>query len=196
MTSSLGILKDLAINLGASDVGVVNSSDIVIDTELAKLCKSGGNGCGNYDMSLSCPPNVGGPTSLKQWQKSSKHTIVVRIDVPHAVLFSNERLEVMKLLHEIVANIERRSIEMGYHKSKSFAGGSCKEIFCCDYLECRVLADKMECRNPESARPSMSGFGINVSKLMGTAGWRDVMIKSNSKHGQETKWVIGIVLIA
>jgi predicted metal-binding protein len=78
---------------------------------------------------------------------------------------------IFQLLHEIAANIEQLAIEMGLRDSNAYAGGSCKQIFCRDHSDCRVLAENGECRNPLFARPSMSGFGINVLKLKKVAGW-------------------------
>jgi hypothetical protein len=40
-------------------------------------------------------------------------------------MFSNERKDVMRLLHQIVATVEQKAIELGFGKSKAFAGGSC-----------------------------------------------------------------------
>jgi predicted metal-binding protein len=93
------------------------------------------------------------------------------MDVPSAAMFSDERREIMQLLHEIVAGVELKAADMGYSGSKAFAGGSCKKIFFYDLMDCGVLSDKGECRHPRSARPSMSGFGINVAKLLQSAAW-------------------------
>ena len=45
-------------------------------------------------------------------------------------------------------------------------------MFFGEHSECAVISEKGECRNPEFARPSMSGFGINVSELMKPFGWK------------------------
>ena len=76
----------------------------------------------------------------------------------------------MRLLHEIVASVEIAAKKLGYANSKAFAGGSCKQFFCSSHDDCRVVAGKGECRNPHRARPSMSGFGVNVPEIMKTAG--------------------------
>ncbi|MCG6911007.1 MAG: DUF2284 domain-containing protein [Deltaproteobacteria bacterium] len=68
-------------------------------------------------------------------------------------------------------HIERSAVAMGFPRARSYAGGSCKELFCPDRAECRVLAATGKCRNPDHARPSMSGFGIDVAALFKTAGW-------------------------
>jgi len=194
INSKLKSLTQLACRLGASDAKVIFTIDIVVDDGLAKLCKE--PRCENYGQSTSCPPYVQGPSKFRELLKNFHHAIVIKIDIPLEILLSNERRDIMKLLHEIGAEIERSAIQMGYPNSKAFVGGSCKQIFCKDYIDCRVLTEGKECRNPRDSRPSMSGFGINVSKLMQVAGW--TMNRNISEDGQDTtsmSTVSGLILI-
>ena len=122
---------------------------------------------------------------------------MVRIDVPTAVMFSDERREIMQLLHEIVAGVEDKASAMGHAATRAFAGGSCKNIFCRDHTACRVLSKAGECRNPRFARPSMSGFGINVSKLMHSAGWSlEKATRAQASDEESMTWVAGLIMIA
>jgi predicted metal-binding protein len=85
---------------------------------------------------------------------------------------------------------------MGFIKAKAFAGGSCKQIFCVEHGACRVLSEEGECRNPEYARPSMSGFGINVSKLMEVCGWpADIKTTGTEASKDPLSWVAGLVMV-
>jgi predicted metal-binding protein len=114
-----------------------------------------------------------------------------------ASMFTDERREIMGLLHQIVASVEMEAVGMGYLSTRSFAGGSCKNLFCYAHSDCRVLAQKGECRNPHTARPSMSGFGIDVMKLMRTAGWEvEKANRANENDSEAMTWVAGLVLIA
>lgn len=162
-------LIQLACRSGASDATAISTGGIVIEDDLANLCRE--PRCESYGLSTSCPPHVSGPSGFRGLLKKFKHAIVIKIDVPLKILLSSERRDIMKLLHEIAAGIEQAAVKTGYFNSKAFAGGSCKTIFCRDHEDCRVLTEGGECRNPRHARPSMSGFGINVSKLMQAAGW-------------------------
>ncbi len=186
-------LLQLAGRLGATDAKVISSAEIVIEDNLARLCVE--PQCENYGLSAKCPPNVSGPDGFRKLLQNYRRAVVFRIDVPSEVLFSNERLEVFGLLHEIAASIELSAIRMGYPKSKAYAGSSCKKLFCGDHPRCRVTGESGECRNPDRARPSMSGFGINVSKLMQAAGWAANSRNSGSK-GESTGTVCGLVLIS
>jgi len=80
--------------------------------------------------------------------------------------------------------------------SKGFAGGSCKQLFCRDHIDCRVLAEGRTCRHPDRARQSMSGFGINVSKLLQAAGWRmDKITRDTDPDDMPMGSVSGLVSI-
>jgi predicted metal-binding protein len=187
-------LVRLARRLGASDVCLISSKEILVEDGLANLCRE--PQCMNYGLSPSCPPHVGGPSEFRKLQKHHKQAIIVRLVVPSAALFSDERRGIMRLLHEIVAGIEQEAVKMGFIKAKAFAGGSCKNIFCDEYGACRVLSEEGECRNPEYARPSMSGFGINVSELMKTCGWpADIKVNEAEAAIDPLSWVAGLILV-
>lgn len=193
--------RDLAILIrdaclaGATEVRKLPPGEIVVDAQMASYCRE--PGCPNYGMSPSCPPHVAGPDAFKALLGRSSMALVVRIEVPSAVLFSEERREVMRLLHEVVAGIERSATQLGYRESKAFAGGSCKDLFCLNHADCRVLFGSGICRNPEFARPSMSGFGVNVAKTLEIAGFGGAERNGPAVRGEMgTSWVAGLVLIA
>ena len=192
----LNELIQLARRLGASEVGIVNASQVPIEDHLANVCRE--IRCDAYGLSPSCPPHVSGPSGFRELIEKLRYGVVVRIDIPSSVMFSNERREVMGLLHETVAGVEQEAVRMGYAGSKAFAGGSCKKIFCWEHAECRVLSAQGECRNPQSARPSMSGFGINVLKLMQKAGIpadKSLTPAQAGYHGEVMSWVAGLVMV-
>ncbi len=191
--SRMTSLLELATHLGATDAGVISTSDILVEDRLAEICKE--TRCESYGRSKSCPPHVGGPSMFREWITTIDHAIVVRIDVPLEILLS-EREDIMRLLHEIVASVELAAIRWGYGNSKAFAGGSCKQFFCASHADCRVVAGKGECRNPQRARPSMSGYGVNVQEMMKSARW----ISDEEKNGALTErgttgTVSGLILI-
>ncbi len=189
-------LVQTAIQLGASVAGIISSADIVTEDRLADLCH-GEPTCINYGLSPSCPPHVSGPSGFRKLQSMSRYSIVVKIDVPTAIMFSLQRHEIMQVLHEIVSTVERKAVEIGYGGSKAFAGDSCKKIFCNDHATCRVLSKQGECRNPDTARPSMSGFGIDVASLLRTAGWPAKTADHEQASDMESMtWVAGLIVLA
>jgi predicted metal-binding protein len=187
-------LAQIAYQLGANDARAISTTDISVEEDLAKLCRE--PGCENYGLSAGCPPHVAGPAGFRKSLKTFEHALVFKIDVPSEILFSDERRDIFRLLHEIAAGIEQSAIEMGFHDSSAYAGGSCKQIFCRDYPDCRVLAENSECRNPLFARPSMSGFGINVLKLKKAAGWMSNKTSQNDDPDTiSMQTVCGLILI-
>jgi predicted metal-binding protein len=185
-----------AKRLGATSSASILSKEIRVKDNLAALCK-GEYTCPNYGLAASCPPYVEGPIEFRKWQAQSKFSITVKIELPTSVMFSNERKGVMQLLQQIVAAVEQKAIEMGFEKSKAFAGGSCKELFCEDQEKCCVVAENKPCRHIEFARPSMSGFGIDVTQLMLSSGWSALKAENkNSSNKDALSWVAGLVMLA
>jgi predicted metal-binding protein len=195
LKASLTHLKQEAIRFGATDSAVIASGDIRTDDDLAALC-NGEYTCPNFGLAASCPPHVEGPEQFRKWQEKSRYSITVKIELPASVMFSDGRKEVMRLLHQVVAGVEKKAIEFGFSQSKAFAGGSCKPLFCEENKTCRVLADKLPCRHMDEARPSMSGFGIDVIQMMNTSGWPIVKTKENKGGPEDSSWVAGLVLVA
>ena len=179
---------------GASAAEIISTTDILVDTSLADMCRE--PRCENYGLSKSCPPHVSGSTVFKQALEKFSQAVFFKIDVPSEILYSSERREVFQLLHEIASGIETSAVKMGFVDARAYAGGSCKKIFCHDHGECLALSEKGKCRNPQHARPSMSGFGVNVAKLFKTAGWK-MNWTAHDTDSTETPManVCGLVLI-
>lgn len=188
-------LIELARWLGASDAAIIFARDISAEDDLAKLCLD--LPCDSYGLSSSCPPHVAGPAGFRELLKEYEQALVFKIELPTEMLFSSERHEIFRLLHKIAADVERAAVQRGYRKSKGYAGGSCKKVFCREQRVCRVVSEGGECRNPGQARPSMSGFGINVSKLMQIAGWKmnRGSIESDKGMASGMGTVCGLVLV-
>lgn len=193
-TEKLENLVQIALSMGASEAESIASSDILVEDKLAMLCEV--PRCPNYGLSSSCPPNVSGPSGFRALQKSLKDAVVIRLVVPSATLLSSERNEVARLLHELVAEIERQAVKLGYAGSIAFAGGSCKQAFCQEFPECRKVSQQGQCRHPHHARSSMSGYGVNVSALIKTCGWQTKLNTAESgSEGDAMSWMAGLVMV-
>ena len=179
-----------SLSQGASGAKGIAAADIIAEENLAKLCTT----CPNHGFSPSCPPHVSGPPGFRKLQRELPWAVVIRQVVPLSALFSDERREVGRFLHELVATVESHSVQMGYGRSKAFAGGSCKDLFCHDHQECRRLAGG-PCRHGKHARQSMSGYGINVSDLMEKCGWPSKLGANEKTGGESMSWLAGLVLI-
>ncbi len=191
---ALNELTQLACRLGSSDATVISASDISVEDDLANLCQE--PRCENYGLSASCPPHVTGPSGFRKLVKSFRYAVVFKIDVPLEILLSDQRQDIFQVLHTIAADVEQAAVKMGFAKAKAFAGGSCKKLFCRNHVGCKILTEGGKCRNPHRARPSMSGFGINVSRLVQAAGWNMDRVTDEPAPGKDaTGTVSGLILI-
>ncbi len=187
-------LVQTALEMGATDARIIPADNIVVDPGLAERCSN--PKCINYGLSKSCPPNVAGPAAFKEQLENLTHALVFKIEVPAEILYSMQGQELFQLLHETAAGLERAAVEMGFSGARGYAGNSCKKVFCDDFPECRALYGDGQCRNPDRARPSMSGFGVNVVKLYEAAGWP---VKDPARETGEGRFkmgsICGLVLI-
>ncbi|HMA68081.1 MAG TPA: DUF2284 domain-containing protein [Desulfosalsimonadaceae bacterium] len=159
-----------ALELGATDAAWISADRIVVEDTLAEKCRQ--PRCPHYGLAKSCPPHVAGPPALREQLKEFAHAIFFVIERPAEELYSWRRRELFQLLHEVAAGTEHAAVRMGFAAARAYAGGSCKDIFCRNYPDCPALSAAGTCRFPRQARPSMSGFGINVAKLCEAAGWQ------------------------
>jgi len=183
-----------AKDMGATDAALLLPDKIVVEEALAEKCRK--PRCINYGLSKSCPPYVEGPGFMRRFLESVDCAVFFKIEVPSSILYSGQGRELFGLLHGIAAGVEKTAIEEGFSGSRGYAGNSCKKVFCNDFLECRVIGENKECRNPERARQSMSGFGINVTKLYQAAGWPFKNVThQNSSEVIKMSSLCGLVLI-
>ena len=186
-------LVTLANRQGAS-AAIIDAASIVVKDNLAGMCRR--PGCPNYGLAASCPPHVGGPDQFRQWQKNYRQALLIKLDVPTEVLLGNDRDGVFRQLHFISAAIEKSAMEAGCKRARAFAGGSCKGLFCADMAVCPVIAGNGACLHPEHARPSMSGFGIDVFGLMKAVGWKaDKYDPAGQAEGASSLPIVGLVLL-
>lgn len=185
-------LVKFAEHAGASQACSLPPASVQVEDRLAVFCRE--PKCPYYGQSMSCPPHVSGPKGIRKLLQSCKHALVIRIEIQSASLHGADRPAVMRLLHEITAEVELEAKRLGFPKSIGFAGGSCKPSFCPEHSDCRVLTEQGECRHPHHARTSMSGYGVNVGELMKSAGWSNRLFSSDDK-GEQLAWVAGLVLM-
>lgn len=194
MTTEADQLIQLAISYGASDACILSSSEIVVEDKLALKCLE--PQCENYGLSFSCPPFVEGPGSFRKLINTHNRALIFRMVIPSTMFLSWERLDVGRVLHELAASIETEARNIGYTRSSAFAGGSCKELFCQEHLNCQRLIENGPCRHPDLARPSMSGYGVDVFRLIKSCGWETNL---NQVEGlppaDQLSWVAGLIMI-
>lgn len=185
-------LVNFAVHAGATKARCLPPESVRVEDRLADFCRE--PKCPYYGQSMSCPPHVSGPAGIRKLLQSCGHALVIRIEIESASLHGADRPAVMRLLHEITAEIETEAKRLGFPESIGFAGGSCKESFCPEHPNCRVLTGQGECRHPHHSRTSMSGYGVNVGELMRSAGWSNRLFSSDDEE-EQLAWVAGLVLL-
>lgn len=186
-------LLQCALNNGASQSALLPPRDVLVESRLAAFCRD--PKCPYYGQSTSCPPHVSGPAGFKRKLNESQYALVIRFEVDSASLIGEERPLVFGLLQQIVAATERDAKALGFDNAEGFAGGSCKGSLCYEHDVCEVLFGNGQCRNPDIARPSMSGYGVNVGKLMKSAGWSSELFSSDADEDVQMMWLAGLILL-
>ncbi len=184
-------LLEKALELGASDPRLIPVEMIQVDDDIVELCLP--PQCDGYDMCANCPPHVMSPAEFRKVLEGYESALVFKIEAPMELLLSDERDHVGRLIQETAARLERFAIEAGFVSSRALAGACCKRLFCGAYERCNVLSGGGECRNPDKARTSMSGLGVNFNRLNRDLGWQ--MSDAREAGGEALGWMAGMVLI-
>ena len=137
---AIELLLSFAEGIGATRAKRLAPGDICVEEKLADLCHD--PKCPFWGQSMSCPPYVTGSAGFSKLLKLCHHTIVIHLEIQTCSLQGEDRPQVMRLLHEIVAEIEKRAIQLGFTGSAGFAGGFCKPSFCHDEPYCRVIEEQ------------------------------------------------------
>ena len=185
-------LLSFALSSGASRSASLPAERLKVENHLSELCRT--PQCPNYAKSMSCPPHVAGPDNMRKLLARCRHAVVIRLEVDTASLTGDDKTVVFRLLHEVVAGVEAEARRLGFQLARGYAGGSCKQIFCSAQHTCRVVEEKKPCRHPDQARPSMSGFGINVGELMKSCGWSSRIYTGTEADGPMS-WLAGLILL-
>lgn len=182
------------IELGASDAKIVPTSSILVEDRFADMCAS--PQCPSYGLAPSCPPHVMKPSEFRKLLEQYEYAVAFKIDTPTAVLMDDGRHDIARLVHEMSSGIEQLAKENGYPNAKGLAAGSCKMIFCYDQPRCAVLDGDGDCLFTDSARPSISGLGINFLELGKVVGWQvDIITSETDPDDVPMGMLAGIVLI-
>ena len=188
---SLRLIMEKALELGAAASCVVNPRDITINPEFVEFCKP--PQCDAYGAGGNCPPNVMSTEDFDALLSGYTCGVAFKVEAPMAMLLEEEhRFEVIKVLQETTARLERFAVGIGFDKARGFAGGSCRRAFCREEEYCEVIEGTGACRNPDMARPSLSGVGVNFRELNRKLEWED---RSVGADGEPVGFMIGLVLL-
>jgi predicted metal-binding protein len=189
----LSELKEKALEIGASNATIVDTTIISIEDKIIEYCQK--PPCKSYGKSANCPPYAMKPAQTRKLVGQYSNALVFKTDVATKILISEKQISAFKLIFEIAAKLEAHAINSGYTASRGLAAGSCLPVFCKERT-CRVIEDDEPCRFPSLARPSMEAVGINVFKLIQDVGWEIYPITKDSNPDTVPVGVLaGLVLV-
>ncbi|MCL5877565.1 MAG: DUF2284 domain-containing protein [Candidatus Bathyarchaeota archaeon] len=185
-TQKFEFLVKLALEKGAADAKIIQTSKVVVEDRVVLKCKVG---CNHYGKTLACPPYT--PTA-EQFRKIVseysyamflkfttnataepevyKYLMTYETDptVPKdskekAAKFWQDWKDSKRQMLESVVSLEKAAMNQGYSLAISFISGHCQLCEKCN-TETKI------CRHPELARMSEDAIGVNVKKTAANAG--------------------------
>ncbi|MBI0584533.1 MAG: DUF2284 domain-containing protein [Methanomassiliicoccus sp.] len=174
-------LCEVAMAKGASGAKSMSARGVVVDPRVRMKCMV--PLCANYGRNLMCPPNVMSPDELSRVLERYHDAILVQYPIPmdrefvsglegkklEDIYESGEYAERMRRSElefmEVLGEVERQALGMGYRFAAAFSGGPCR---LCD--ECVGQGSGEACRHPFRSRPPMEALGIDVFLTARNAG--------------------------
>jgi predicted metal-binding protein len=180
-TADLEGLCELAMSKGASGARPMDAAGVIVDPRVRLKCMV--PTCVNYDRNLMCPPNVMPLDEFVKVLGRYSRAILIQYPIPlnREIMKGSEgkRLEDVYMdkgyeerlgrsgieLMDILEEVEKQAMGMGYRFATAFTGGPCH---LCE--ECVGQSSRERCRHPFRSRPSMEAMGIDVFLTAQNAG--------------------------
>jgi predicted metal-binding protein len=163
---SYSLFIQKALDLGASEAKIIKSKSIITAAWVRLRCQFGSSG---YNTSLCCPPYSPTPEETRKVIDCYTKAILI-----HVKKLGN--------ITKIISQLEREIFLSGYYKAFGFGSGPC--TICKD-------CNKLACKYPEKARPSLEACGIDVYATVRSNGYPIEVVKDYSSDQN----FYGIVLI-
>jgi predicted metal-binding protein len=189
--------REKALELGAGEAKIIKTEEIPVEEAVVVKCRM--PRCFGYGASAHCPPRAPKPAEMKEYLKEYEWAIFFVKNVPPELLLRDrsdkERRDAFRSIYDIVSEIESMAFYDGHYLAFGLGAGSCRRTFCDPHESCRALEGD-SCRFPVSARPSMEAVGINVYKMVASAGWEIFPIGKNVSADHVPKAILaGIIVI-
>lgn len=189
--------KRKAIELGADKATLVSVQNIPVDERVLLKCQI--PRCFGYGVSAHCPPNTLKPAELRELLKKYKWAVFFIKEVPPGVIIRDkatldERVAAYQEVFRIVSLIESLAFYDGHYLAFGLGAGSCRHTFCNQQKNCQAL-EGQRCRFSLIARPSMEAVGIDVYRMIVSAGWNIFPIGSAAKSEDIAKGTLGGIVI-
>ena len=179
-------LKDLALQLGATEAKIIPTKNITVENRVVLKCKIG---CNNYGKTLMCPPYAPNIDDFRKILTEYNYALVLKFKSQATATpeiaqllsknqndptltedqkqkinkfwnsWNNERKQVLEKLRQI----EKTAMNNGYPLALAFTTGTC--ILC---NKCNT--EQKICKHPTEARCSAQAVGINIMQTLQNAG--------------------------
>ena len=190
--------RQKALQLGASQALVVKAEDIPVDDRVTLKCRI--PRCFGYGAGAHCPPHTMKPSELREILKQYQWAVFFIKDIPSEVIVRDkatikERVAAYQEVYRMVSEIESMAFYDGHYLAFGFAAGSCRHTYCGQHATCQAMTGD-RCRFSLLSRPSMEAVGIDVYRMVATAGWEIYPIGSGAKPADIPKGTLaGIVIV-
>ncbi len=187
-----------ALELGATRVKIVRTDEIPVDERVTLKCQI--PRCFGYGLGANCPPNTLKPAELRSLLEKYRWAVFFVQEIPSKIIVRDkatikERVAVYQDVYKVVTEIESMAFYDGYYLAFGFGAGSCRHTFCGLAEDCAALKGE-KCRFPLRSRPSMEAVGIDVYKMVVSAGWDIYPIGSGAKPEDISCGVLaGIIIV-
>ncbi|MBU0624300.1 MAG: DUF2284 domain-containing protein [Candidatus Thermoplasmatota archaeon] len=191
-------LTAAAKNLGATEVKIVSTEDIVVDKRVRLKCAI--PICVDYGRHLLCPPNAMSVDEFSEIVRLYRKAIILQVeadvdssdksrrhldkDVCKNLERSTSTAGWETRLHRLVNQMETLAFKQGFYLAAGLTAGNCR--LC---RECVGPQSGELCRHPFEARPSMEAMGIDVVKTCKKVG-----LPLNLSSKKNVMWT-GLVLL-
>jgi len=190
--------REKAIELGATRAKIVQTDEIPVDERVTMKCQI--PLCFGYGVSANCPPNTIKPAELRTLLEKYQWGVFFVKEIPSGVIVRDkatikERVAAYQDVYKIVNGVESAAFYDGHYLAFGFGAGSCRHTFCGLQEDCAVMKGT-KCRFSLRSRPSMEAVGIDVYKMVISAGWSIYPIGSDAKPDEIPCGVLaGIIIV-
>jgi predicted metal-binding protein len=190
--------QEKAIELGATRAKIVHIAEIPVDDRVRMKCQI--PLCFGYGVSANCPPNTMKPAELRSLLEKYQSAVFFVKEIPSEVVVRDkatikERIAAYQDVYKIVNGVESAAFYDGHYLAFGFGAGSCRHTFCAQQEDCAVMKGT-KCRFSLRSRPSMEAVGIDVFKMIASAGWSVYPIGSDAKPDEFPCGVLaGIIIV-
>ena len=143
-------IEELVKKHNVEDFKWIDPHTIVVGQWVRMKCLYG---CGEYGKTATCPPNVPSITECEKFFREYTSALVIHFE--KFVDRPEDRHAWTRKINESLLAVERDVFLAGNHKALVLYIDPCN--ICGD-----CVPGRDDCRNPEDARPSLEGLGVDV----------------------------------